>query len=193
MQFSLDGMFEQSTECQNIFRSSISGVPTQKTASIRLLCSGSDVGSSVVRLRAIPGAMQRPVLLNGGLEDVSDVLVDMFSVGLRNGSVCSSLERKEIFYLTTHSTHFAGDKFITARVRWDLALLYINTRGQSKVVKVRDDNGFHGVPLISWTIKIAMNSDQIQTAIMRDAFLHHKRTTAKWNDFQDVAAGIVGI
>ena len=40
------------------------------------------------------------------------------------------------------------------------------------VISVRDDSGFQDVPLISWSIKIALNSDQIQLEIMRNAFPH---------------------
>ena len=56
------------------------------------------------------------------------------------------------------------------------------------VVKVMDDTGFQNVPLISWPIKIALNSDQIQLAIMQNASPHHHRTTASWNGFLDMAA-----
>ena len=38
------------------------------------------------------------------------------------------------------------------------------SHGQSMVVKVRDDNGLCDVPLISWPIEIALNSDQIRIA-----------------------------
>ena len=58
------------------------------------------------------------------------------------------------------------------------------------VVRVRDDNGFYYVPLKSWPIKITLNNDQIQLAIMRNASPHHRRTTAKLNGFLDVAGGI---
>ena len=64
------------------------------------------------------------------------------------------------------------------------------SRGQSMLVKVKDDNGFQDVPLTSWPIKIALNSDQIQLAIMRNASPHHHRPTAEWNGFLDVAGGI---
>ena len=41
------------------------------------------------------------------------------------------------------------------------------SRSQSMVVKVRDVNGVRDVPLIPWPIKITLNSDQIQLAIIR--------------------------
>ena len=64
------------------------------------------------------------------------------------------------------------------------------SRGQSMVVKVRNDNGFQDVPLISLPIKIAFNSDQIQLAIMRNVSSHYHR---QMDSFLDVAGGIGGI
>ena len=51
---------------------------------------------------------------------------------------------------------------IAFRVRWGLASSSINT---GIVVKVKDDNGLQDVPLISWLIKIALNSDHGSTCI----------------------------
>ena len=73
---SIDVMFEQGPECQNIFRSSISGVtPTDTdgrfTTSSRALDKTLDL-----TLSANPGALLLTILLNFGLEDVSDILVD---------------------------------------------------------------------------------------------------------------------
>ena len=90
---------------------------------------------------------------------------------------------------------FRYRKSVTARVRWGLALSFHKhwSRGQSKVVIVRNDNGFQDVPLIPWPINIALNSDQIHFAIVRNTSLHHHRTTVKRNGFLAIAGGIGGI
>ena len=41
------------------------------------------------------------------------------------------------------------------------------SRGQSMVVKMRDDNSFQDIPLTSWLIEIALNCDQFHIAIMQ--------------------------
>ena len=64
----MDVMFEQGPESHNIFKRS-------KSASMCLL-PGPDVGDDVVGLPAILIAMLLTILLNFGLEDVSDVPVD---------------------------------------------------------------------------------------------------------------------
>ena len=51
----------------------------------------------------------------------------------------------------------------------------------SLYLKVRDDNGFKNVPGISWPIKFALNSGEMQHAIMKK---HHY---TKWNGLLVVA------
>ena len=64
--------------------------------------------------------------------------------------------------------------------------------GQCRDVKLRDDNGFQDVPLISCPSKIALNSHHIHLVIMRNVSPHHHRTTVKWNGFIEVGGGIGG-
>ena len=50
---------------------------------------------------------------------------------------------------------------------------YHGATSRSRVVlKMRDDNGFQDVPLTSWPIKIALNSDQINLATMQTTSPH---------------------
>ena len=58
---------------------------------------------------------------------------------------------------------FCCRKSINDCILMSLALSSINT---DFVAKAWDDNGFQDAHLISWSIKIALNSDQIQLSIM---------------------------
>ena len=112
-------MYHEGPKCQNIFKSSISGV----TLTDHCNASGPDVGSDVVRLPAIVGAMLLTILLNVRLKDVSDVLVDpecpTSSIWIEVGSSCRPRNGSDCM----HS------------MRCSIAHIYM-------VVEVRKDNRF---------------------------------------------------
>ena len=73
----MDVIFKQGPECHKLFTSSISGVtPGDTDDRFNTSSHALDVGSGVVGLYAIPGAMLLTILLIVGVEDVSDILID---------------------------------------------------------------------------------------------------------------------
>ena len=73
----MDVIFKQGPECHKFFTSSISGVtPADTDDRFNTSSHALDVGSGVVGLFAIPGAMMLTILQNFGMEEIYDVLVD---------------------------------------------------------------------------------------------------------------------
>ena len=74
----MDIVFDQGSVSENHYNFNIWGNPHQNEKPLLYVisCHGKDVESDVVGFPAIPGAMLLTFLINFGMEDVYDVLVD---------------------------------------------------------------------------------------------------------------------